>query len=720
MQYPYLNDNNFLKALDEENYKEYYIRITILNFSTEEEIASIEGKSTGGSCNLNGTSSMRRTASCTIVVDPDGIYANGRQVQYYNITDVDNLISMNKKVKIDIGLLNPFFKNQYYIVYNDYEIIWFPLGTYVIKSANVSKGTGGINISLTLNDKCALINGDMGGTIPAGTIFSEEEIFNATGTSREVRKILIKDIIRNLMIEFGGERAENILISDIPETIPRVIKWVGKNPLYFYEKEGSKQFVLEKPSEEGAYTTYGYGQDIGYTNEPFVYPGTLECNAGESVASVLDKIKNVLGNFEWFYDVFGRFHFQEIKNFLNNSPTTDFTKMNEQDYLSITNYFKPVYTFDKSNQKLITSISNNPQYPNVKNDYIVWGVTKTTSGADKPIRYHLAFDTRPIPSGTNRLALVYKDYRNLNQIIFLMENENFEIVTNLVGINDKSKYYLIKNQEETKFQILHWDNEIENYRTYSDWNLCYLTTDDWRTELYFQGIEARNKTFSNNYYAAELNAEWPKIYDVMGILNDTPGTLSDIPIPIYKGKYRKDFNPNDSRYLGPENYEYWLDFLEGSTIGDKSIAQFNVNNIGRRSKVVTDNNSNCIFPVEVPNYFLIENGLPNTEEKRLEAENKGQTYIQVDSNIFKYFATGGTQNAAYDKIKELLYTHTGYNESVNLSIIPIYYLEPNTRIRIEDQDTNINGEYLIKSISLPLTANGTSSISATKCLERTF
>jgi hypothetical protein len=35
------------------------------------------------------------------------------------------------------------------------------------------------------------------------------------------------------------------------------------------------------------------------------YAGELICNVGESIVSVLDKIKAMLGEFEYFYDVDG-------------------------------------------------------------------------------------------------------------------------------------------------------------------------------------------------------------------------------------------------------------------------------------------------------------------------------------------------------------------------------------------------------------------------------
>jgi hypothetical protein len=48
---------------------------------------------------------------------------------------------------------------------------------------------------------------------------------------------------------------------------------------------------------------------MGYKGTELVYPGDLIANVNETVVSVLDKIKNVLGNFEYFFDVDGNFVF---------------------------------------------------------------------------------------------------------------------------------------------------------------------------------------------------------------------------------------------------------------------------------------------------------------------------------------------------------------------------------------------------------------------------
>jgi hypothetical protein len=79
---------------------------------------------------------------------------------------------------------------------------------------------------------------------------------------------------------------------------------------------------------------------------------------------------------------------------------------------------------------------------------------------------------------------------------------------------------------------------------------------------------------------------------------------------------------------------------------------------------------------------------------------------------------GGSLKSAYEEVRALLYEHTSYNESITLQVLPIYVLEPNTRVGVTDIESNIYGDYMIKTISIPLDINGLTSISATRALER--
>ena len=50
-----------------------------------------------------------------------------------------------------------------------------------------------------------------------------------------------------------------------------------------------------------------------------------------------------------------------------------------------------------------------------------------------------------------------------------------------------------------------------------------------------------------------------------------------------------------------------------------------------------------------------------------------------------------------DFILVLLYTYTSYNESITIQSIPIFYLEPNTRINVRDTESDIYGDYVIST-----------------------
>lgn len=685
-------NKKFLKALDLETYKEQRVRITILDFQSECPLVGLEGKCTSGSCNVNGASSMRRTASCSVIVDYNGIirYGYSDAEQYYDITEINNLISINKKVRFEIGVMNTLRHTVQ--DYNDKELIWFPLGVYVVKAASVSKNNSGVNISLTLNDKLALLNGDVGGIIPAATLFSENEIFSSSGLSKTTEKLLVKDIIRYVVTEFGGERADNVIINDIPETITKIMKWNGKNSIFLIEDGNNVYLSNTKPAEN--YTEFIYGQDIGNTSEPFVYPGTLECNAGETVVSVLDKIKNALGNYEYFYNLDGQFVFQEIKNYINNAPSKTLLELEQTDYDMIPNFDITTYEFDQESAKLISSISNAPQYANIKNDFVLWGSVKTSTGAVKPIRYHLALDDKPIPGQQSYFGLVYTDYRGLQAALPLTE-DNYQVVIEKTNIEDKNKYYYYNEK------IWHWDEDNECFRPYNDCVVGWLKSSDWRTELYYQGLWAEDKSFTAQPYSAELNSEWTKIVNLLGKEDTVTKERDGIMYKVYFDTFLFPDNPTNQ-------CEYWLDFLEGN--------KFSVAAIGRRTKVVSDQSVNCIFPTEVPNYTYIEADGDTTEER-----NKAPwQYVQVTPEMYSQMSLGGSQNSAFEAVKEILYNSTHYNESVSLSVTPIYYLEPNTLIRICDKDVSLNGNYLVKSISLPLTYNGTSTISAIKIVEKNY
>ena len=680
--YEYSNDIKFLNVIDNEHLKEQFVKITILDW-LERPIQEVQGIVTGGNLNLDGNSNVRRTVNLSCYIDKE---------ENANITNLDNLFAINKKMFLEIGYVNTTDK------YTNHDMIWFPQGTFVMIAPSLSHSTGGTSLQVSLRDKMCLLNGECGGVIPASTQFDQYETIDENG-NWIISKPTFEQIIREVVNHFGGEQLGKIIIADVPPRIKKVMKWIGNTPLYLIEDSGSYSMSTNYADTiDKAYQMFEYGEDIGYIYADFTCPTELIGNAGDNVCTILDKIKNMLGNYEYFYDTEGNFHWQEIKNYLNTTKATvDLETMDKNDYLIDASKGKIAYEFNNSN--LITSFSNSPQFNKIKNDFVIWGIRKNANGNDIPIRYHLAIDSKPA------IGNIYD--------VFFYEDPDDGLTKAKMPILYSSYAEIVKTPgaagvyyKDTSTNIIYyWDGDLQQYvEVDSDTTqFVKVQTTDWRSELYLQGVQAEPLGTDSNYYYTELINEWPKLYNLQKdfYINSKGET-------IYTGGFY------DEVLKTPSDIDYYLDFIDSSA----AISQFSVQNIGRRSYVSNSNDINCVFEPSIPDFIIIELGQDDTDEKRAECEAKGQNYIQVTTGIFNLLAIGGSSNSAYNEVKMLLHEYTSYNESITIQSIPIYHLEPNTRIGVRDIESDIYGDYMISSISIPLDISSTMSISATRALER--
>jgi hypothetical protein len=77
------------------------------------------------------------------------------------------------------------------------------------------------------------------------------------------------------------------------------------------EGEQDTTVIKLNPDSKYEYTVakIEYGSIPGYRLTDLVFAGDLIANVGETLTSVLDKIKNMLGEFEYFYNLDGKFVF---------------------------------------------------------------------------------------------------------------------------------------------------------------------------------------------------------------------------------------------------------------------------------------------------------------------------------------------------------------------------------------------------------------------------
>ena len=632
--FEYLNDMDFLMKLDKLNIRTHYAKIILLSFD-EKPIREIQGNITTGSLSVNGSSSVRRTISLTMLANENNS----------DIENIDNEISINKKVKVFVGYNNPLKSYQQYG-----DIIWFPCGLFVLSSASIARSTSGWTISISGKDKMCLLDGTAGGTFPGSITFHESYIQKDNGDIEIVYPTIFQ-IIYEAVNHWGGEDIQNIIITDIEETCKMLVKYIGDKPIYFSNNYESMDF---SPSIDFPHMI-SYGQDAGYKETDFTYPGELVLDAGDTVTALLDKIVDVLGNFEYFYDVNGRFIFQEIKNYLNTgSPLTE---LQPDDYIRSYNNAKFLYSL--TDLDTTTAITRSPKFDNIKNDFYVWGKRTTTSDVEVDIRYHLAIDTKPI--------------------IDLAGQYMWAIVDEETGLIVR---YDFNNQAS--------DYSVSGYKT----ELISSPCDEWREELYRRALNAQvTNSVYDNYYDSELIAEWRGLYD-----------------PLNKNwDAYNHWNPDV--FNNPSNLNFWLDFIDtGSEIG-----QYSVNEIGRRTKVVNSSDITSVYNMEVPDVIFIE-GLD--QDLIAQYRDIGQRFFVLTQKYYDLFSISSTGASCFDRIREMMYQNLNYNTTISITCLPKYYMEPNNIIYIEDKESNISGNYQITQFTLPLAYNGTMSITATQVLTR--
>jgi hypothetical protein len=185
-------------------------------------------------------------------------------------------------------------------------------------------------------DKMCLLDGSVGGNIFAAHDFGKLEIRHADG-SKELEDILIYDIIKNAIHEYAGEPYENIIINDLEDCAVELLSYRSKNKnVIIYNAydindktgiytsnmafEGNKVYTLLEELEVGDTVVddkfkyelvkkVGYGDTIGYRLTDLTYVGDLILGAGSTITSMLDSIVKMLGEFEYYYDIEGRFVF---------------------------------------------------------------------------------------------------------------------------------------------------------------------------------------------------------------------------------------------------------------------------------------------------------------------------------------------------------------------------------------------------------------------------
>lgn len=201
------------------------------------------------------------------------------------------------------------------------------------------------------------------------------------------------------------DSSNNILLSD--SLTSDIIDIAGLAVIYF--NSNTKKYTLSPIANTTSYTIAPiyYGQDLGYRVTTLTYTGDLVSSIGETLTSILDKIKQMLGDFEYFYNTDGQFVFQRKKTYVNTS-WSQMTSNGDETYVTYAND-KKKFSFNFEGNRLISAVQNTPVLTNLKNDFVVWGKRTSISGEKIPIHARYAIDKKPTEYMSLRGIFYYTD-----------------------------------------------------------------------------------------------------------------------------------------------------------------------------------------------------------------------------------------------------------------------------------------------------------------------
>lgn len=515
-----------------------------------------------------------------------------------------------------------------------------------------------------------------------------------------------------------------------------------------------------------------YGNTAGYHRIPLVYNTDLILNVGDTVTSLLDKLKAMLGDYEYFYNLNGQFVFQKKKTYIQEL----FSPINGD--IATPSMYASQYSYEFKDNQLFTAISNTPNINNMKNDFSVWGVKNTTN-----LPLHVRYGINKKPQNYKSLSIIDNNYNVDDYFDYIISGENvmiqklksnkvnpgtdFQIPKKIEGLNVMriqgttggfqglnvkilgipKTIKIINNNAFLNTTI----NEVWYEGTKEEWNKINIGSTGNNTLLnaprkYKAVIEGKNYSTSN-YDWRELIYQMAIDYYAHNQENDFLIKLQEANLQFIEGKtgyeqyysdmqgfWRQLYNPletekdiefktlngydyyvfGDDKYwnkdihVDPTNFNFWFDFLD--TKGE--LGKYGVDQIGSRPKAINDNAVKSIYYKETPEALFY---FPSKGETLDDLEQTSYSPLQLQDSMDVLFYRSSQGNSAINKINELIYENVAITEGISITSIPIYYLEPNTRIYIEGY-----GDYTLDKISYSLTYNGTMNINGNKIMKQFY
>ena len=427
---------------------------------------------------------------------------------------------------------------------------------------------------------------------------------------------------------------------------------------------------------------------------PYIYPDKLTMQAGSNATKVYDKCNEALGgNYEYFYDVNGFFHFQEVKNYKYNR-TPALADIVDSDYKR--SYNKSAIVFDFSRDDLIATYSNSMDWTNIKNDITV---SNTYNG--KFICYHVVLDKKPkykvdliVPkpkedssSDSDTCAMDWRE-----RLVHEYDTGNYTFCGRFSTKNDFYNKLANNNFGSTAL------NDFIKEASTSGKGVIWIMDDD-PSGYYKIGHRASGTTTQEKFPLTYLPASDIQRNEII------PDYYTEIK-NIWINEYFKDSQLHPKSMFAEHYYNF--DIIES-----EQLRQFAVYNIGRRTYAKNDTTIKSLMPTKISDYFVVTDEIKDDAEMHKYWFSPDRTILMKSDNSKTGYEKeqqfplyGNIYNDAFSAVKQLLFAKTTYNDQVTVTSAPFYYLEPNRRVKAYYPKASINGFYMIQKINFNFNETG--------------
>lgn len=673
MKYTQLNIKDYpievLNYIDSLTDRTEFTAVEVFN-NEEKFLARIEGDATGGTLSLTNQSSMRRTGSLNLLV-PEyerGMY--GMDIMH-EVTNMETLISMNKIVRVWKGIENTELAFSTFNadgtikeeLWSQDKVFWFNMGTYLLSNASVTYNNQGIQVALKLNDQMARLNGEAGGTIASKVQHSpiDVEVLKEGKIVIDSTLPTTQTIVKTVLNDFG-----NLNLSYWDELSKAEQKYADKNN---YD-------VVDIPEDYKAIVHWAGNYDIMI--HPTVYNGTEAWQIAKAPNSV---------PVTWTKIPAGGYMGYMTKPFVYPTKSeSPFTSEAGSTVSAVLDTIKNTL----GNYEHFFTPAGKYRFQPIQN-YLTEGMPQNdiTQALDAKYFYNPAPDLEIYSLQDAKIITAYTNAPQYNQI-----KNDFMVIGKHPELELPIRYHVTLERRisanEKRYWTIQWAKDDKGMaRAYSATEGGTTDCgDNYRLKKYLQIIADNDQTA----FGKEIREEFPKMFD------------------LEKMEWRFDPTSSDR-----DSLLYWFDIIDSKSIaGD--IGQFGVETIGRRTKVIPDDQVNCLFTSYMPERDMYDDTrwiFGKYEDGTFSSDTLTEEEL---TSLKSGIGIGITRIPAEDYIRASLHQYLSYNENITINAVPIYHLDVNQLIYVENNESDIQGNYIIDSISYPLNFDGLMTINARKMM----